>query len=135
VHRAALGDMIGDRIPELGVTEMLVQKSVVGPPAAPGGRVGIQSATHDQAVCGDGLDAQQVPVGQRAPGLSCLEGAVVAGTSDQVAAAGLSAVSDPHDGPGLDDAQGDEVLADTAGQLAAQRMLGGHQQGVGAVGG
>ena len=38
-------------------------------------------------------------------------------------------------GPGLDDAQGDEVVADAAGQLAAQRMLGGHEQGVGAVGG
>ena len=36
-------------------------------------------------------------------------------------------------GPGCDDAQGDEVLADAAGQLAAQRVVGGHQQGVGAV--
>ena len=38
-------------------------------------------------------------------------------------------------GPGCDDAQGDEVVADAAGQLAAQRVLGRHQQGVGAVGG
>ena len=40
-----------------------------------------------------------------------------------------------HRGSGLDDAQGDEVIADAAGQLAAQRMLGRHEQGVGAVGG
>ena len=38
-------------------------------------------------------------------------------------------------GPGCDDAQGDELVADAAGQLAAQRVLGRHEQGVGAVGG
>ena len=135
VHRAALGDMIGDRIPQFGVAEMLVQESAVGPPAAPGGRVGVQGAAHDQARAGDGLDAQQVPVGQRAAGFSGFEGVVVAGAGDQVAGAGGGAVGDADRGPGLDDAQGDEVLADAAGQLAAQRMLGGHEQGVGAVGG
>ena len=36
-------------------------------------------------------------------------------------------------GAGLDDAQLDEVVADAAGQLAAQRVVGGHQQDVGAV--
>jgi hypothetical protein len=35
----------------------------------------------------------------------------------------------------VDDAQGDQVVADPAVQLAAQRVVGGHQQGVGAVGG
>ena len=45
------------------------------------------------------------------------------------------AVGDGDGGAGLDDAEGDEVLADAAGQLAAQRVVGGHQQGVGAVGG
>ena len=69
------------------------------------------------------------------PGSSGFEGVVVAGAGDQVAGAGGGAVGDADRGPGLDDAQGDEVLADAAGQLAAQRMLGGHEQGVGAVGG
>ena len=32
VHRAALGDMIGDRVPQFGVAEILVQESAVGPP-------------------------------------------------------------------------------------------------------
>ena len=73
VHRAALGDMIGDRIPEFGIAEMLVQESAVGPPALPGGRVGVQGAAHDQPARGDGLDAQQVPVGQRPAGFSRLE--------------------------------------------------------------
>ena len=53
----------------------------------------------------------------RSPGLAC------------------GAVGDVDRGAGLDDAQGDEVVADAAGQLAAQRVVGGHQQGVGAVGG
>ena len=35
----------------------------------------------------------------------------------------------------LDDAQADELVADPAGQLPAQRVVGGHQQGVGAGGG
>ena len=74
VHRAAHGDMIGDRIPQFGIAEMLVQESAVGPPAAPGGRVGVQGAAHDQARAGDGLDAQQVPVGQRAAGFVRLRG-------------------------------------------------------------
>jgi hypothetical protein len=35
----------------------------------------------------------------------------------------------------LDDAQADQVIADTAGQLPAKCMIGGHQQHVRAVGG
>jgi hypothetical protein len=60
---------------------------------------------------------------------------VVAGAGDQVARAGLGAVGDADRGAICDDAELDEVVADAAGQLAAQRVLGGHQQGVGAVGG
>ena len=135
VHRAAHGDMIGDRVPQFGIAEMLVQESAVGPPARPGMRVGVQGAPHDQPPCGDGLDAQQVAVGQRPPGFSRFEPVVVAGAGDQVAGAGLGAIGDADRGPFGDDAQGDEVLADAAGQLAAQRMLGRHEQGVGVVGG
>ena len=94
VHRAALGDMIGDRVPQFGIAEILVQESAVGPPPRPGSRVGVQGAPHDQPVCGDGLDAQQVAVGQRPPGFSCLERVVVAGAGDQVAGAGLGAIGD-----------------------------------------
>ena len=135
VHGAAHGDVIGDRVPEFGVAEILVQESAVGPPAPPGGRVGVQGAAHDQPAGGDGLDPQQIPVGQRPAGLPRLEGVVVAGAGDQVAGAGLGAVGDADRGPGGDDAQADEVVADAAGQFAAQRVLGGHQQRVGAVGG
>ena len=60
---------------------------------------------------------------------------VVAGADDQVTGAGPGAVGDGDRGPVLDDAEGDEVLADPAVQLAAQRVIGGHQQRVGAAGG
>ena len=90
---------------------------------------------HDQAAAGDGLDAEQVAVGQRPAGLAGPDGVVVAGADDQVAGTGLSAVGDADRGPGRDDAQLQEVVADAAGQFAAQRMVGGHQQDVGAVGG
>ena len=48
VHRPALSDMIGDRVPQFGVTEILVQESAVGPPPLPGLGVGVQGAAHDQ---------------------------------------------------------------------------------------
>ena len=107
----------------------------VGPAALPGARVGVQGAADEQAVCGDGLDAEQVAVGQRPAGLPRLDGVVVAGADDQVAAAGRGAVGDGDRGAGLDDAEADQVVADAAGQLAAQRVVGGHQQRVGAAGG
>ena len=69
------------------------------------------------------------------PGSPASTAVVVAGADDQVAGAGPGAVGDDHGGAGLDDAHGDEVLADAAGQLAAQRVVRGHQQRVGAVGG
>jgi hypothetical protein len=88
-------------------------------------RVGVQRPAHDQAAAGDGLDAEQVAVGQRPAGLAGLDAMVVAGADDQVAGAGLGTVGDADRGPGRDDAQLREVLADAAGQFAAQRGRGG----------
>ena len=75
------------------------------------------------------------PLARARPGSPCLDVVVVAGADDQVAGAGPGAVGDGDRGAVLDDAEGDEVVADAAGQLAAQRVVGGHQQGVGAAGG
>lgn len=44
-------------------------------------------------------------------------------------------VLDADRGAICDDAQADEVVADAAAQFPAQRVLGGHQQRVGAIGG
>ena len=135
VHGPALGGVVGDRVTELGFAVVCVHEGAVGPAPLPRARVGVQRPAHDQAATGDGLDAEQVAVGQRPAGLSGLDAMVVAGADDQVAGAGLGAVGDADRGPGRDDAQLDEVVADAAGQFAAQRVVGGHQQDVGAVGG
>ena len=134
-HGAALGGVVGDRISQFGIFVVLEHEVSVGPAALPGGRVGVQGAADEQAVCGDGLDAEQVAVGQRPAGLAGLDAVVVAGADDQVPGAGPGAVGDRDRGPVLDDAQGDEVVADAAVQLAAQRVVRGHQQRVGAAGG
>ena len=134
-HGPALGHVIGDRIPEFSIAVICVQEGAAGPPSLPGGRVGIQGAAHGQPACGDGLDAEQVPVGQRPAGLARLDRVIVAGADDQVARAGLGAAGDADRGLGCDDAEADQVVADAAGQFPAQRVLGGHQQRVGAIGG
>jgi hypothetical protein len=133
VHGAALRDVVGDRVPEFGVAEILVQESAVGPPALTGGRVGVQRPADHQAARGDRLDAEQVAVGQRAPGLPRLDRVVVLGADDQVPRTGRGCVGDADRGPGGDGAQADQVIADAAGQLPAQRVIGGHQQHIGAI--
>jgi hypothetical protein len=98
-------------------------------------RVGVQGAAHDQPGAGDGFDAEQVPVGQRPARFSRLDKVVVAGVGEQVARTGPGAVGDADRGPGCDDAQADQVVADAAAQFPAQRVIGGHQQHIGAIGG
>ena len=131
----ALGGVVGDRVTRLGFAIVCVHEGAVGPAALPRARVGVQGPAHDQAATGDGLDAEQVAVDLRPAGLAGLDGVVVAGADDQVAGAGLGAVGDADRGAVLHDAQLDKVVAGAAGQFAAQRMVGGHQQDVGAVGG
>ena len=114
-HGAALRDVIGDRVAELGVLEACVEELLGGPAALPGNRVGVQRAADDQPGGGDGLDAEQVAVGEGAAGLPRLDRMVVAGADDHVSGAGGGAVGDAHGGAGLDDAEADQVLADAAG--------------------
>ena len=135
MHGPALGGVVGDRVAELGISVLGVQEVAVGPAALAGARVGVEGPADEQAVPGDGLDAEKVAVGQGAAWFARLGGVVVAGADDQVAAAGLGAVGDGDRGAVLHDAEGDEVVADAAVQFAAQRVIGGHQQGVGAAGG
>ena len=133
MHGAALGGVVGDRVAEFGIFVAGEQEVSVGPAPLTGGRVGVQGPPHDQAVWGDGLDAEQVAVGQHPAGLPCLDGMVVLGADDQVTGAGFRAVGDADRGAVLDDAETDQVVADAAGQFAAQRVVRGHQQRVGAV--
>ena len=59
---------------------------------------------------------------------------VVAGADDEVAGAGLGAVGDGYRRSGLDEAEGDEVVADAPVKFAAQSVVGGHEERVGAAG-
>ena len=63
VHGAALGGVVGDRISQFGIFVGVEHEVSVGPAALPGGRVGVQGPADEQAVGGDGLDAEQVAVG------------------------------------------------------------------------
>ena len=73
VHGAALGGVVGDRVAELGILVAGVEEGAGGPAALAGARVGVQGAADEQAVPGDGVDAEQVAVGQGAAGLACLD--------------------------------------------------------------
>ena len=100
VHGAALGGVVGDRVAELGILVAGVQEVPVGPAALPGLRVGVQRAADEQPVRGDGVDAEQVAVGQGPAGLAGLDAVVVAGADDQVAGAGQAPSAMVTAGPG-----------------------------------
>jgi hypothetical protein len=114
VYGAALGGVVGDRVSQFGIFVVVEHEVPVGPAALPGGRVGVQRPADEQAVFGDGLDAEQVAVGQRPARLAGLDAVVVASADDQIPGAGPGAVGDRDRRPGGDDAHGDEVLADPA---------------------
>ena len=99
VHSAALRGVIGDRVAQLRLSEMLVQEGAVGPSPLPGGRIGVQGPADDQPGRSDRLDAEQVAVGQRSAGLPRLDAVVVASADDQVPDARSCAVADPTTGP------------------------------------
>ena len=84
VDGAALGGVIGDRVTEFGVLVRGVQERALRPAALPGVRVGVQGAADQQAIWGDGLDAEEIAVGQGAAWFARLDGVVVAGADDQV---------------------------------------------------
>ena len=137
VDGGALGGVPGDRVGEIGCLVAGVAEGPVGEPALPGGRVGVEEAADHDAAAGDGLDPQDVPVGQGPAGLACLEAVVVGPADDQVPGGGLGAVGDPDSPACVDEAEVDQVVADPGGQFAAAGPVRGHQQHVaaGQVGG
>ena len=99
VHGGALGGVPGDRVGEIGRLVAGVAEGPVGEAALAGGRVGVEHAADHDAAAGDGLDPQDVAVGQGPAGLAGLEAVVVGPADDQVPGGGLGAVGDP-DGRG-----------------------------------
>jgi len=74
--------VIGDRVAEFGILVAGEQELAVGPASPPGCRVGVQRPADQQPVAGNGLDAEQVAVGQHPARLPRLDGVVVAGADD-----------------------------------------------------
>ena len=77
--------------------------------------VRLEEAAHHDAVAGDGLDPQDVPVGQAPARLTRLDAVVVAAADDQVTDRGLGALGDPDGRAAIDQAEVDQVVADPGG--------------------
>ena len=82
---------------------------------------------------GDGLDPQDVPVGQGPARLARLDAVVVAPADDQVPDRRFGALGDPDRPAAVDQAEVDQVVADPRGQFPAAGPVRGHQQHVPAV--
>ena len=132
VHGAALRGMVSDRIAQLSSFVACEQEVPVGPAAPSGFRVRIERPANEQPIVGDVVDAQQVAVGQGPAGFPGLHPWSL--RVHTIRSPGLAVpVGDAHGRPGPDDSEADQVIADAAGQFPAQCVVGGHQQGVGAV--
>ena len=137
VHGGALGGVPGDRVGEIGCLVAVITEGLSGEPALAGGRVGVEQAADHDAAAGDGLDPQDVAVGQGPAGLARFEVVVVGPADDQAPGGGLGAVGDPDGAACVDEAEVDEVVADPGGQFAAAGPVRGHQHdgAAGEVGG
>ena len=132
VHGCALGGVPGDRVRQVTGAVAGVGEGLGGEPPLPGLRVGVEHAADHDAVAGDGLDPQDVAVGQGAAGLARFDGVVVVAADDQVAGAGGGAFGDLHGAGGVDQAEVDEVVADPGGQFPAAGPVGGGEDHVAA---
>jgi hypothetical protein len=132
---AALCDVPGDGVAEFGVFVVGEQELSVGPAAPPGFPVGVEGAADEEAPAGDGVDAEQVTVGEHPSGFSGFGVVVVAGAHDQVTAARPPGVGDGNRPGVVDQAAANQAFPDAAGQFPAQGVVGRDQQRVGAVGG
>ena len=130
VHGGALGGVPGDRVGEVGGLVAVIAEGPGGEPALPGRWVGVEQAADHDAAAGDGLDPQDVAVGQGPARLARLEVVVVGPADDQVPGGGFGAVGDPDGPASVDEAEVDQVVADPGGQFPAAGPVRGHQQDV-----
>ena len=130
VHGGALGGMPGDRVGQVAGPVAGVAERLRGKPPLPGRRVRLEQAADHDATAGDGLDSQDVPVGQAPSRLARLYLVVVAAADDQIPGRGLGAFRDPDCPAVADQAEVDQVVADPGGQFPAPGPVRGHQQHV-----
>ena len=84
MHGGALGGVPGEGVGEIGRLIAGVAEGPVGEPPLPGRPIRLEEAAGHNAVAGDGLDPQDVPVGQAPAWLSGLDAVVVAAADDHV---------------------------------------------------
>ena len=130
VHGGALGGMPGDRVGQVTGPVAGIAERLRGEPPLPGRRVRLEQAADHDAAAGDGLDPQDVPVGQAPARLARLDLVVVAAADDQIPGRGLGAFGDPDRSAVVDQAEVDQVVADPGGQFPAPGPVRGHQQHV-----
>jgi hypothetical protein len=128
MHGGTLGRVSGDRVGEVRRLVAVIAEGAIGEPAVARGRVGVEHPADHDAARGDGLDPQDVPVGQGPAGLARLEVVVVGPADDHVPGRGLGAAGDRDGLACVDEAEVDQVVADPGGQLAAAGPVRGHQQ-------
>ncbi len=102
VHGGALGGVPGDRVCQVGRLVAGIAEGPVSEPALAGRRVSVEHTVDHDAAAADGLDPQDVPVGQCPAGLARFEAVVIDPADDQVPGGGLGALRDP-DGPAVVD--------------------------------
>ena len=122
--------MTGEGIGQFSGPVAGIAERPVGEAPLPGGPVRLQEAADHDALAGDGLDPQDVPVGQDPARLARLDGVVVAAADEQVACGRFGAVGDPDAPRGVDQVEVDQVLADPGGQFPAPGPVRRHQQDV-----
>jgi len=115
MHRTALGRVPGDRVGQVTRLVAVVVEGSVGEAPLPGRRVGLQQTANHDAVADNGLDPQDVAVGQASTGLTGLDAVVVAAADDQVPGRRLGTRGDPHRRAAVDQPEVDQVVADPLG--------------------
>ena len=93
-------------------------------------RVRVEQAADLDALCGDGLDPQDVAVGQAPARFAGLDVVVVLAADDQVTGRGLRTLGYLHGLGAVDEAEMDQVAADPPGQFPAPCPVRGCQQHV-----
>ena len=130
MHGGALGGVPGDRVGQVGRLVAGIAERPAGEPPLPGRPVRVKAAADHDAARGDGLDPQDVPIGQGSARLASLDSVVVAAADDQITYRRLGAVSDPDHPAVADQAEVDQVVADSLREFPAAGPVRGHQQHV-----
>jgi hypothetical protein len=133
VHGGALGGVPRDRVGQVSRLVAVVPERLRGEAPLASRPVGVELAADHDAARGDGLDPQDVSVGQGPAGFAGLKAVVVAAADDQVPYRRPDAIGDPDRLGVADQAEEDQVTADPLGQFPAAGPVRGHQQHVPAI--